>query len=81
MNDASTIRPIGLTRAQRGTLRRLIRDEARRQGYGRTYHDDRQYPGGPHDWPDPLRRLAAIWRRLIDNNTLVTGTTSFEDVP
>lgn len=68
MSDPKTVRQVALTRAQRATLRRLVIEEARRQGYGKTYHDDRNYPGGPHEWPDPLRRLRSIMTKLRDHN-------------
>lgn len=60
----STRRPVELTARQRDTLRRLVRDEARRLGWGVKYHHDTNFPLGPQDWPDALRRLETLMHAL-----------------
>lgn len=60
----STLRVVELSARQREILRRLVRGEARRLGYGVKYHDAPGYPNGPQDWPDLLRRLDTLMRLL-----------------
>lgn len=60
----STLRPLHLSRPQRQLVRRLLNEEARRLGYGATYHDYAGTPGGPDDWPLALRACASLLRKV-----------------
>lgn len=59
-----TTREVELTRPQRQLLRRIIREEARRMGYGTTYHDIGTYENGPNTWPPALTELGKVMRKL-----------------
>lgn len=59
-----------LTDKELATLRRLVRQEARRLGYSTEYFDDDTWPGSRHDWPPALRRLRTLMVKLLDHKTL-----------
>jgi hypothetical protein len=61
------VRLVELTHEERGLLRRLIRDHASKLGYGLKYHDFDTCPGGPREWPEPLRRADTLIRKLHDH--------------
>lgn len=67
MRARSTIRAIELTGAERALLRRLVRLYAAELGYGDKFHADPDFPGGPRDWPEPLRRLSSLMRKLHEH--------------
>lgn len=67
MRAASTVRLIELTQAERALMRRLVRHYAAELGYGDRYHTDDGFPGGPRDWPEPLRRLNTLMRKLHEH--------------
>ena len=55
---------VDLTPSDLALLRGLIRDAARRAGYGDQYHSDDVLKGGPHDWPPRLKALRRVIRKL-----------------
>jgi hypothetical protein len=61
------IRVVELTLEERRLLRRLIRGYAQTLGYGAKFHDYDHLPGGPHDWPDQLRRANTLIRKLHEH--------------
>lgn len=70
---------VELTADQRALLRRLVRDAARRMGYGTKYHDDPAFPLGPQDWPDALRKLHRVMRKLQEKQHRDAGGMSWPD--
>lgn len=61
------VRVVELTYEERALLRRLVRIHAFKLGYAKRFHDDHDFPGGPHDWPDALRRANTLIRKLHEH--------------
>jgi hypothetical protein len=58
-----------LSKKDRGTLRKILREEARKLGYGPNgYHSYRGQPLGPQDWPQELRALNRMLEFLSEDN-------------
>lgn len=60
---------VNLTAPQAAILRKLIRDEAKRLGYGTTY----DYYDTRGSWPKRLRELAAIMRKIAVSRAPLDG--------
>lgn len=59
-----SMREVDLTLPQRQLLRRILREEAQRLGYGEKYHDVTCCESGPDSWPQSLVELNKIMRKL-----------------